>query len=588
MTGAIDEDRAIDVFKKGATDYVLKSHLSRLAPAAKRALAEAEERSAHRKTQEELRESYKTLENLFKDSKTKYSLILETVQSGFLLCDKSGKILEANQAYRRMSGYPLEELLRITVQDLEAHDSPEELRQYAQLVKAHGHYQFERRHRRKNGTVFDVDVRASFLNVEGGRFVNFVWDITDRKKSEEQLKKEFADAEIIVKERTALLAEMNTALMEEITERKHKEIELRQSEEKYRRLFENNLAGVAVASLDLRSYVTKLFDCNDAFSGILGFASREQLLSLDAEKFFDAAPGGDTLLARLLKNKKLINEEFCLLTKNQEPVWVLLNLILHKRGKSDVALIEGTMIDISLRKQAEKEMQSAHRKLQAMASQLIRTEEREHHRMAAAIHDTVAQTLAAAKMHFESVREYVSPDGLKSVAEVRHLLAQAMRQTRSIMTELSPPVLNELGLIPALEWLAEQITQEHELSVDLAVENKVPKMPHDFQVLFYQATRELLTNIVKHAKVHKAKVTVSNIDGSLQIKVSDDGIGFNRYNIEDHSDVNGGFGLFGIRERFKQFDGTFDITSEVGRGTEITMAAPLRTEASTKQKGTGR
>jgi PAS domain S-box-containing protein len=126
------------------------------------------------------------VESLRKSALT-HSAILQTAQAGFWLADMEGRLLEANPAYCRMSGYSLEELLKMSICDLEASETPEDTLKHIQLVRRNGHHQFETTHRRKDGSVYDVEVLTSYLDIEGGRLVVFAGDISDRKKVEEEL-----------------------------------------------------------------------------------------------------------------------------------------------------------------------------------------------------------------------------------------------------------------------------------------------------------------------------------------------------------------------------------------------------------------
>ncbi|MCX6353429.1 MAG: PAS domain S-box protein [Candidatus Aureabacteria bacterium] len=122
-----------------------------------------------------------------KQAEMKHSVILKTAAQGFWLIDMKDKLLEVNDAYCRMSGYSKEELLKVHVQDLVAKERRKDVFNHIKLVQERGQDQFESRHRRKDGTFFDVDIRANYLNIENGRVVVFVWDITERKKVEEAL-----------------------------------------------------------------------------------------------------------------------------------------------------------------------------------------------------------------------------------------------------------------------------------------------------------------------------------------------------------------------------------------------------------------
>jgi PAS domain S-box-containing protein len=118
----------------------------------------------------------------------KYATILATVQSGFGLFDLEGRLLEVNDAYCRMSGYRRDELLQMHICDLDANDSKEDVLAHIQRARERGHDEFESRHRRKDNSIFDVDICATYLDIEGGRLVVFARDISDRKRAEEALR----------------------------------------------------------------------------------------------------------------------------------------------------------------------------------------------------------------------------------------------------------------------------------------------------------------------------------------------------------------------------------------------------------------
>jgi hypothetical protein len=122
-----------------------------------------------------------------KQTEKKCSSILETTQQGFYMCDLNGQILDINDAYTQMSGYTRDELLRMKISQLTAIENEENIINRIQYIKKHGNDQFESQHRRKNGSLFNVDIRATYLNIDGGRVVSFVWDITQRKQMEKAL-----------------------------------------------------------------------------------------------------------------------------------------------------------------------------------------------------------------------------------------------------------------------------------------------------------------------------------------------------------------------------------------------------------------
>lgn len=229
--------------------------------------------------------------------------------------------------------------------------------------------------------------------------------------------------------------------------------------------------------------------------------------------------------------------------------------------------------EIAGRKKTEERLRSAQKNLRAMASEIVLSDERSRQHFAADLHDSVVQTLGAAKLRMQLLRDHIKPEGLKMMSDLQDMITQSISQARFIMAEMSPPVLNELGFIPALEWLAEQIESQHGIPVNFSSKKSSHRMVHEIQVLLFQAVRELLMNVVKHSRAKQVFLIVSERAGKIRIEVKDDGIGMNKRNAF-RSDLSSGFGLFSIRERLKHFGGQLKIKSEHGKGTTVLIQAP--------------
>lgn len=230
-------------------------------------------------------------------------------------------------------------------------------------------------------------------------------------------------------------------------------------------------------------------------------------------------------------------------------------------------------MDITAFRRAENEMRAAQRKLRAMASEIVLADERSRQRFSTELHDTVIQTMGAAKLRSQLIQDKI-PNSIKPLfSEMQDFISQSITQGRSIMAEMSPPVLYELGFIPALEWLTDQIGKQNGIAAKFQGKH-VPQMTHETQVMLFQCTRELLMNIVKHAN-SKAVVVKASADGSnIKIEIKDDGKGFDTRQAFATNVSGGGFGLFSIRERLKHFGGELHISSEPGQGTKVTMNVP--------------
>ncbi len=209
--------------------------------------------------------------------------------------------------------------------------------------------------------------------------------------------------------------------------------------------------------------------------------------------------------------------------------------------------------------------------LRALASELTLAEEQERKRIAVVLHDEVAQTLAAAKMRLDLLRLHLGevPCG-GALTEARDLLEQSIRETRALMTDISPPLLFEMGLAAACESLVEKMSARHGIPIRCDISGVLDGISQDLRIVIFQIIRELLTNAVKHSGARNVRVTIEDRNGHLQVMVSDDGIGFDPQSLRGPTD-EGGFGLFSIRERILAFNGNMTIVSSPEAGTEVTM-----------------
>ena len=177
VSGAIGEENAVELLKQGATDYVLKDRLDKLPLTIQRALDEIASHTARRQAEEALQ-----------GSKEQHRSILQTAMDGFWLIDMQGRLQEVNETYCRMSGYSAQELLSMRISDLEATEETADTAARITKIVALGEDRFETRHRRKDGSIFVVEVSVQFRNVKDGQLVAFIRDITEHRKLEEQLR----------------------------------------------------------------------------------------------------------------------------------------------------------------------------------------------------------------------------------------------------------------------------------------------------------------------------------------------------------------------------------------------------------------
>lgn len=255
----------------------------------------------------------------------------------------------------------------------------------------------------------------------------------------------------------------------------------------------------------------------------------------------------------------------------------------------------GIATDITARKQAEQDLQELNdsleqrvsertrdllvyqENLRAMTSELVVTEQRERRRLSTELHDYLAQLLVVCRMKLAQAINDEKSAGLKTnLEEIDQILSDSLSYTRTLIAELSPSILYELGLVPALKWLGQQM-ERHDLRVQVQHEDQAIELSADQAIFVFQAVRELLFNIIKHSGVSEALVSLKRAASQeLHVKVEDAGKGFHPSPISTDYSKPGRFGLFSIRERTEALGGHFYIDSAPGKGTQATLVVPLQ------------
>jgi signal transduction histidine kinase len=216
-----------------------------------------------------------------------------------------------------------------------------------------------------------------------------------------------------------------------------------------------------------------------------------------------------------------------------------------------------------------------------LATELNLAEQQERKRLATELHDHLQHLLVLAKLKVGQGKRYAEtiPALTELLKQLDDALSQALRYTRTLVAELSPPVLRDYGLAAALKWLSEYM---HKLSMTVMVhvpESSEFRLPEDQAVLLFQSVRELLINCYKYAGTSRATVLLEQREGQLRIEVRDEGVGFDPIAATPAEVPAGGgsskFGLFSIRERMTALGGSFDMRSAPGQGTTATLILPV-------------
>ena len=358
------------------------------------------------------------------------------------------------------------------------------------------------------------------------------------------------------------------------SERKQTEQALWENKEKYRGLVENLPNLVAIYQEGALKYVNQIM-CEK-----LGWTFQEMtspsfnpVEKIIPQRFQSLVKEN---IAKRLRGENIPQYEISIKTRDGSEIPVIVNaqaILYHGKPADEVI-----HTDITECKQAEQKLLEDQAQLKSLASELTLAEERERRRIAVKLHDQIAQSLTISKIKLDTLRSSVpSQDLAKKANEIGDSLSQTIQDIRSLTFDLSYPVLYELGFEAAVsEWLTDQIQKKYGIASEFEDDKQPKPLDDDVRILLFRDVRELLINIVKHAKAKKVKVSIRKAGSQIQVRVEDDGVGFVPAEVAAKAVKTGGFGLFSIRERLEQLGGHLEIDSAPGRGCKVTMTASLK------------
>lgn len=232
---------------------------------------------------------------------------------------------------------------------------------------------------------------------------------------------------------------------------------------------------------------------------------------------------------------------------------------------------EGKLYTVILRDVTERVR--AQEELAAFAAQASAIREQEKSRVARELHDELAQSLSAMKMDAIWLRENAQSQPDEAAAKIRDILGMldtSVAATRRIAADLRPLVLDDLGLVPAIEWLGQNFTQRHGIPCELELDEEM-ELGEPYATAVFRIVQESLVNVAKHARATRVRVALGLEREELHVSVEDDGVGFDIGQPRKASSL----GIVGLRERAQLVKGRVEIRSEAGRGTRVDAHIPV-------------
>ncbi|CAD5277149.1 MULTISPECIES: PAS domain S-box protein [unclassified Imperialibacter] len=471
----------------------------------------------------------KRSEILVRESEEKYRNLVERAADGIIQINEQGKIILANGFLCRMLQYTESELLKLSIEDTYAHEEKHLVRQRMAEVKNKGSILYERRMVRKDGTEIPVDVVLAKTGQHG--FLAIIRDITERKKSEEAV---------------------------------------RQSEERFKAAFNASPDSITIASIK----TGKLVEVNDGFIDLFGFTREESIGKNSSELGVRDLVNREEVAQFFAKQQAIRNVEGIFYIRAREKR-VCLSSIVKLRWKDEDCLLS-IIRDVTEIKNTEIELKEVNTKLRELARHLQSIREEERTNIAREIHDELGQQLTGLRMDTSWLAKKIE-NKEKGVGEkingMLELIDETVKSVRRISTDLRPGILDDFGLVAALEW------QSHEFEKRSGIVSVFRSSEVDLQLdnvtvtALFRVYQESLTNVARHSGASKVESELTVNDGELMLTISDNGKGFSKLEISKNRTL----GLVGMRERVLMIGGKIEIDNLPGQGVRVQVTVPLKT-----------
>ena len=357
----------------------------------------------------------------------------------------------------------------------------------------------------------------------------------------------------------------------DITDRKEMQETLRESEERYRSIFENSPLGIFQSTFDGR-YIK----VNPALALMLGYKSpREVTDSVQniAGQIYAKPDRRDEMIRRAMMGGTPVIFEDQFLRKDGQK-WVgRLSFSVIRDETGAPHHVEGIVGDITEKKKMEERLKSTTRSLRILSHRLLEVQEMERRSIARELHDEIGQNLTALRLNLKRVERTESPADLGDSLDIVDSL---INEVRRMSIELRPSILDDFGLVAALDWyinwLAGRAGFTALFNTEVTEEDRLSPV---IEVTCYRIVQEALTNVVRHSHAQKAWVELKKQNGELHLMIRDDGEGFNVENVQKGASKGQSFGLIGMRERAVLAGGRIEFTSHPGKGTQIHAYFPI-------------
>lgn len=471
-------------------------------------------------------------ERLLAESRERYRLLYDHAPYPMWIVDlETLAFLDVNETAVRHYGYSREEFLSMTIKDIRPAEDVPKLLKALPAVADSARIEGAWRHRKKDGSIIDVELGLYSFTSDGRRVrLTVVNDVTEPRRMTEQLK---------------------------------------ESEERFRRIFDGAPIGMGIVGSDHR-----LLKVNDAFAEMLGYRPSDLVgTTFGAITHPDDLDPDRTLAEEVLRGaRRSYRIEKRYRTRTGGVVWGHLTVTALRAREEGPIYALGMIENITERKRAESVRER-------LVGQIMVAQEEERRRIARELHDGIGQTLTSLAVRLRSLEEASMQEEAASQAKtLRTIAAGAVDEVRRIARGLRPSVLDDLGLDEALRQYAREYQQAHAVVVDVQVEGgTIKRLPSAAETTLYRIVQEAMNNVARHAAAGSVSVVLHGAETMVTAIIEDDGCGFEVR--DDGLLPERGLGIQSMRERAALLNGTVEVESSLGKGTSVFVRIPLKAGA---------
>ena len=359
----------------------------------------------------------------------------------------------------------------------------------------------------------------------------------------------------------------------DITERKRAEEALREASLYNRSLIEASLD--PLVTIDKQGKVTDVNSATELVTGV----PRDQLVGSDFSDYFTDAEKAREGYRTVFAKGSVRDYPLAIRHRSGMITDVLYHATVYRNEAGEIQGIFAAARDITELKRAEEALRESESRLRSLSSQLLTVQESERRRIACELHDGIGQMLTAIKFKVENFLQErgktKAGTNVKSLEAIIPMIRESMEEARRIQTDLRPSVLDDLGILAAFSWLCRnfEATYSH-IHIEKQTDIQEEEVPLPLKTPIYRISQEALNNIAKHSKANLARLSLKKIEDKIELKIEDNGTGFDLEKIFSQERDKRGLGLNSMRERTELSGGTFDVESTKGKGATIRASWP--------------